>query len=100
RKHFTSSQVEEMWKRNPDYNKYPATACYSKDYSLKNPNGVFQPANITLTAGKFTELYTCMFVEAPNQFYTWGDGGSLNVGFAYDPTRCSFEHDTADLTCN
>ncbi|KAK2017620.1 hypothetical protein LZ32DRAFT_600409 [Colletotrichum eremochloae] len=100
RKIFTSTQTEEMWKRNPDYNKFPATACYSLGYRLANPNGFTQLANITVKAGDDQVVYDCMFVEAPNQFFTNGDGGSLNLGVVYDPKRCSFDHKTADLTCN
>ncbi|KAK2050016.1 hypothetical protein LZ31DRAFT_257164 [Colletotrichum somersetense] len=101
RKLLTSTQVEEMWKRNPDYNKYPATACYSKGYRLKNPNGFFELAYINVTAaGGHSAEYACMYIEAPNQFYTDGDGGSLNLGVDFDANRCSFDHKTADLTCN
>ncbi|EFQ36437.1 uncharacterized protein GLRG_11582 [Colletotrichum graminicola M1.001] len=51
RKKFTSTQVEEMWKRNPDYNKFPAAACYSLVNRLANPAVFDQLANITLSAG-------------------------------------------------
>jgi hypothetical protein len=26
-----------MWDRNPDYNRFPAVACYNKGYRLKAP---------------------------------------------------------------
>ncbi|KAK2036590.1 hypothetical protein LZ31DRAFT_571314 [Colletotrichum somersetense] len=79
RKTFTTTQTEEMWKRNPDYNKFPAAACYSLGYRLANPAGFSDLAQIDVSSALNSETYDCMFLEAPNQFFTNGDGGSLNV---------------------
>ncbi|KAK1579219.1 uncharacterized protein LY79DRAFT_523035 [Colletotrichum navitas] len=57
RKKFTSTQVEEMWDLNPDYNKFPAAACYDLGYRLANPAGFDQLASITLTAGSKKVVY-------------------------------------------
>ncbi|KAK2006134.1 hypothetical protein LZ32DRAFT_670255 [Colletotrichum eremochloae] len=57
RKKFTRTQTEEMWKRNPDYNQFPAAACYSLGYRLANPSGFTQLANISLAAGGREVVY-------------------------------------------
>ncbi|KAK2029525.1 hypothetical protein LX32DRAFT_351807 [Colletotrichum zoysiae] len=100
RKTFTRTQTEEMWNRNPDYNKFPAAACYSLGYRLANPAGFSDLGQIEVSTALNSVTYDCMFVEGPNQFFTDSDGGSLNLGVTFDPTRCSFDKDTADLTCS
>ncbi|KAK2000728.1 hypothetical protein LX36DRAFT_571670 [Colletotrichum falcatum] len=62
RKKFTTTQTEEMWKRNPDYEKFPAAACYSLGYRLANPDGFTQLANITLSAGGDSVTYVLPYV--------------------------------------
>ncbi|KAK1981590.1 hypothetical protein LZ30DRAFT_719723 [Colletotrichum cereale] len=89
-----------MWKRNPDYAKFPAAACYGLGYRLANPTGLDGLIHVNVTGGVFQhENYDCMYITGPNQFFTDSDGGSLNLGVTYDPTRCSFDKKTADLTC-
>ncbi|KAK2003006.1 hypothetical protein LX36DRAFT_567131, partial [Colletotrichum falcatum] len=102
REAFTQQQPNLMWERNPDYNKFPAAACYGLGYRLANPNGFagLVKVNITGPGDVQTQVYDCMYLEAPNQFFTDSDGGSINLGTTYDPTRCSFDKETADLTCN
>ncbi|KAK2051096.1 hypothetical protein LY76DRAFT_475947, partial [Colletotrichum caudatum] len=99
RKTFTTTQTEEMWKRNPDYNKFPAAACYSLGYRLANPAGFSDLGQIKVSTPFNSETYDCMFVQGPNQFFTDSDGGSLNLGVTFDPKRCTFDKATADLTC-
>ncbi|KAK2030631.1 hypothetical protein LX32DRAFT_651435 [Colletotrichum zoysiae] len=100
REAFTQQQPDLMWQHNPDYNKFPAAACYGLGYRLANPNGFAGLVTVNITGPGKVETYDCMYVEGPNQFLTDSDGGSLNLGITYDPTRCSFDHDTADLTCS
>ncbi|KAK1957276.1 hypothetical protein LY78DRAFT_592685 [Colletotrichum sublineola] len=61
RKTFTTTQTEEMWKRNPDYNKFPAAACYSLGYRLANPAGFSDSGKIQVS----TELNSVTYVIHP-----------------------------------
>ncbi|KAK2005233.1 hypothetical protein LZ32DRAFT_546498 [Colletotrichum eremochloae] len=61
RKTFTTTQTEEMWKRNPDYNKFPAAACYSLGYRLANPAGFSDLGKIQVS----TELNSVTYVIHP-----------------------------------
>ena len=88
-----------MWARNPDRNRFPAVACYNKGYRLQNPKNIGGIINAKMSLGVLnTEYavfksaflrqknsantwcsYDCMYISAPNQFYTDGDGGFINV---------------------
>ncbi|KAH7012935.1 hypothetical protein EDB80DRAFT_862910 [Ilyonectria destructans] len=48
REAFTKKTTQEMWDRNPDYEKFPAAACYNKGYRLADPAKV-----AGLTSAKF-----------------------------------------------
>ncbi|KAK2016005.1 hypothetical protein LZ32DRAFT_689347 [Colletotrichum eremochloae] len=99
RKTFTQQQPELMWTRNPDYAKFPAAACYGLGYRLANETAFDGLIHANISGPGKEENYDCLYLEAPNQFFTNDDGGSLNLGVAFDPTRCSFDSETADLTC-
>ncbi|KAH7385951.1 hypothetical protein BKA66DRAFT_569269 [Pyrenochaeta sp. MPI-SDFR-AT-0127] len=100
REEFTKATVVKMWDENKDYNKYPAVACYNKGYSLQYPNRIDGKVSAKLELGQLNTDYDCMFIEAPNQFYTHGDGGYINLAYRYNSNRCSYDSKTGDLTCH
>lgn len=51
REAFTKAVSAEMWNQNPDYNAWPAVACYNKGYRLRNPAGVDGLVTVKLELG-------------------------------------------------
>ncbi|RYP08443.1 hypothetical protein DL764_001899 [Monosporascus ibericus] len=100
REKFTQATTNAMWDRNPDYNRFPAVACYNKGYSLKDPNNIDGLVSAKFELGLLSTDFDCMYVGAPNQFYTHSEGGYINLSYTYNPARCSFDQNTGDLTCN
>ncbi|PVI01008.1 hypothetical protein DM02DRAFT_671581 [Periconia macrospinosa] len=98
RETFSQTTTLEMWNRNPDYTKYAAAICYNKGYRLANTAGIAELASAKLELGVLNTDYDCMYMEAPNQFFTDSDGGFINLSYRYDD-RCTFDQETGDLTC-
>ncbi|KAA8573645.1 hypothetical protein MFRU_001g03900 [Monilinia fructicola] len=100
RETFTQTTTLEMWKRNPDYNRYPAVVCYNKGYHLRNANGHTGRVKAKLSIGNFLKTdYDCMYMTGNNAFYTWSEGGYINLSYRYNGNRCSFNKANGDLTC-
>lgn len=51
REAFTKKTTEEMWARNPDYDKFPAAICYNKGYDLEDPKGMDGLLNAKMDLG-------------------------------------------------
>ncbi|ORY16573.1 hypothetical protein BCR34DRAFT_611436 [Clohesyomyces aquaticus] len=98
RETFTQTTTLEMWNRNPDYAKFAAAICYNKGFRVKDPAGIAEQTSAKLELGLLNTDYECMFMAAPNQFFTDSDGGFINLSYRYD-SRCSFDAATGDLTC-
>ncbi|RAL61617.1 hypothetical protein DID88_009654 [Monilinia fructigena] len=97
---FTQTTTDQMWKRNPDYNRYPAAVCYNKGYHLRDPNGHTGRVKAKLSIGNFLKTdYDCMYMTGNNAFYTWAEGGYINLSYTYNGNRCSFNRANGDLTC-
>ncbi|CAD6455024.1 49425a7a-c500-48da-8952-3b8c7ecc8bb7 [Sclerotinia trifoliorum] len=79
REAFTRKTTLEMWNRNPDYNKYPAVACYNKGYHLQNPSGQAGRVSVKLELGLLHTNYDCLFMTGNNVFITHSEGGYINV---------------------
>ncbi|KAF7896250.1 hypothetical protein EAF00_006264 [Botryotinia globosa] len=99
REEFTKTTTANMWARNPDYSKYPAVICYNKGYSVKNPAGIAGKVSVKLSLGILHTDYDCMYMTGNNQFYTDSDGGYINLSYRFN-SRCSFDGNTGDLSCN
>ncbi|KAH6714985.1 hypothetical protein BKA61DRAFT_631861 [Leptodontidium sp. MPI-SDFR-AT-0119] len=98
REAFTKATVADMWSRNPDRNKWHAAICYNKGYRVQNPNGIDGKLSAKVSSGLLNTDYDCMYMNAPNQFYTDGDGGYINLAYQYD-SHCTFDKKSGDLTC-
>ncbi|KAI9167873.1 hypothetical protein HJFPF1_04013 [Paramyrothecium foliicola] len=99
REEFTKKTTDEMWKKNPNYAKFPAVACYNKGYHVQNPGNIDGKVSAKFKLGLLNTDYDCMYIAGPNQFYTHSDGGYINLSYTYNPNRCSFDKATGDLTC-
>ncbi|GKT43453.1 uncharacterized protein ColSpa_03634 [Colletotrichum spaethianum] len=99
REAFTQKTATQMYKTNPDPKKFPAAICYNQGYRVKDPKGIDGKASVTLRSNVLHVSYDCMYMTAANAFYTDGDGGAINLYYAYDGKRCSFDKATGDLTC-
>ncbi|KAH8588061.1 hypothetical protein B0O99DRAFT_601087 [Bisporella sp. PMI_857] len=98
REEFTKKTTSDMWSRNPDRKKYHAAICYNKGYRVQNPSGIAGKLSAKVELGLLHTDYDCMYMDAPNAFYTDGDGGYINLSYTYD-NRCTFDKATGDLTC-
>ncbi|EKG12743.1 hypothetical protein MPH_10124 [Macrophomina phaseolina MS6] len=99
RERFTRTTTAEMWKRNPDYNRWKAAVCYNMAYDVRDRNNVagFKDANFKL--GALSTDYDCMYLGRGNAFWTRGDGGYINLSYTYQRGACTFDGRTGDLTC-
>ncbi|KAL0570187.1 hypothetical protein V5O48_011777 [Marasmius crinis-equi] len=101
REHFTQKTTSLMFDNNPNPAGYPAVACYSKGWRVKDPAGISDVQNVKLRLGIILHTdYDCMYIGHNNQFYKEGDGGYINLCYTYDPTYCSFDISTGSLTCD
>ncbi|KAK8052196.1 hypothetical protein PG993_003581 [Apiospora rasikravindrae] len=98
REAFTKKTAQDMWAANPDPAKFAAAVCYNMAYDLEDPNGMDGLTSAKMTLGPLNTDYDCFYMTAKNALYTRGDGGFINLAFVSDK-RCTFDSDTADLTC-
>ncbi|KAK8042843.1 hypothetical protein PG994_013326 [Apiospora phragmitis] len=98
REAFTKKTAEAMWAKNPDPAKFAAAICYNEAYDLEDPKGMDGLTSVKMTLGPLNTDYDCFYMTANNALYTRGDGGFINLAFVSDK-RCTFDSNTADLTC-
>lgn len=117
REAFTQQTTDEMMARNPDPARFQAAACYNKAFSVADPANIDGQNSVKFSLGLLNTDYECMYIAAPNQFFTEGDGGFINASLEYmyaskrsqltlqsqlsftHTDRCTFDQATADLTC-
>ncbi|RFN45617.1 hypothetical protein FIE12Z_10119 [Fusarium flagelliforme] len=98
REAFTVQTTEAMMANNPDPERFQAAACYNKAFSVADPANIDGQSSVEFRLGILNTDYECMYIAAPNQFFTEGDGGLINLSFTHTD-RCTFDQATADLTC-
>ncbi|KAM0237046.1 hypothetical protein ACHAP5_009144 [Fusarium lateritium] len=98
REAFTVQTTEAMMANNPDPARFQAAACYNKGYSVADPANIDGQSSVEFKLGLLNTDYECMYIAAPNQFFTESDGGLINLSFTHTD-RCTFDQETADLTC-
>ncbi|KAI1031341.1 hypothetical protein LB504_000131 [Fusarium proliferatum] len=98
REAFTVQTTEAMMANNPDPERFQAAACYNKAFSVADPANIDGQSSVEFRLGILNTDYECMYIAAPNQFFTEGDGGLINLSFTHTD-RCTFDQETADLTC-
>ncbi|KAK7935301.1 hypothetical protein PG985_000796 [Apiospora marii] len=98
RQDFTQATTKAMMDNNPDPAKYVAAACYNKDYSVANPANTDGKTSVSFKLGALHTNYDCLYMSAPNTFYTHGDGGFQNLAYR-NTNACTFDQSTGDLSC-
>ena len=79
REAFTQQTTEAMMAKNPDPKKFQAAACYNKAFSVANPANIDGLNSVKFSLGLLNTDYECLYIAAPNQFFTESDGGFINV---------------------
>ena len=83
REAFTQQTTKEMMARNPDPARFQAAACYNQGFSVADPANIDGQNSVEFALGLLNTDYECMYIAAPNQFFTEGDGGFINVSSDY-----------------
>jgi hypothetical protein len=96
REAFTQQTTKEMMARNPDPARFQAAACYNQGFSVADPANIDGQNSVEFKLGLLNTDYECMYIAAPNQFFTEGDGGFINVSSSY--TRKVVRTSTNDIT--
>ncbi|KAF5686281.1 hypothetical protein FCIRC_2999 [Fusarium circinatum] len=78
REAFTVQTTESMMANNPDPERFQAAACYNKAFSVADPANIDGQSSVEFRLGILNNDYECMYIAAPNQFFTEGDGGLIN----------------------
>jgi hypothetical protein len=77
RETFTKETTKAMMANNPDPARFQAAACYNQGFSVADPANIDGQNSVEFSLGLLN--YECMYIAAPNQFFTEGDGGFINV---------------------
>jgi len=83
REAFTQQTTKEMMANNPDPARFQAAACYNQGFSVADPANIDGQNSVKFELGLLNTDYECMYIAAPNQFFTEGDGGFINVSSSY-----------------
>lgn len=78
RQTFTKETVKQMMDNNKDPT-IVAAACYNKGYRLQNEQNIDGKTSVNFKLGALHTNYDCMYLRAPNAFWTDSDGGYQNV---------------------
>ncbi|KAK8054738.1 hypothetical protein PG994_009805 [Apiospora phragmitis] len=68
---------------NPDPTHLIAAACYNMQYKLETPANVDSTASLEFKLGALKTNFDCMYIKGPNNFYTEGDNGYVNLAYDY-----------------
>jgi hypothetical protein len=79
REAFTQQTTDAMMAKNPDPARFQAAACYNQGFSVADPANIDGQNSVKFSLGLLNTDYECMYIAAPNQFFTEGDGGFINV---------------------
>jgi hypothetical protein len=79
REAFTVQTTEAMMASNPDPARFQAAACYNKAFTVADPANIDGQSSVEFKLGLLNTDYECMYIAAPNQFFTESDGGLINV---------------------
>lgn len=83
REAFTKQTTKEMMAKNPDPARFQAAACYNQAFSVADPANIDGQNSVEFKLGLLNTDYECMYIAAPNQFFTEGEGGFINVSLNY-----------------
>ncbi|KAK1954665.1 hypothetical protein LY78DRAFT_729789 [Colletotrichum sublineola] len=98
REEFTQLATQVMLDHNPNPNQAVAAICYNKAYDIKDKDGIYGLTKQTLSVWPLHTDYHCFYMGRNNTFWSWGDGGTLNLYTRWYAGACRFD-DQADLHC-
>ncbi|KAI9166404.1 hypothetical protein HJFPF1_02505 [Paramyrothecium foliicola] len=98
REAFTQQTTQAMFANNPDPARFQAAACYNQAFDFADPANVDGQTSVEFSQGLLNTDYECFYIAAPNQLFTRGDGGFINLSITHTD-RCTFDSETSDLTC-
>jgi hypothetical protein len=79
REAFTQQTTDTMMAKNPNPTRFQAAACYNKAFTVADPANIDGQTSVKFSLGLLNTDYECMYIAAPNQFFTESDGGFINV---------------------
>ncbi|KAB2576190.1 hypothetical protein BFW01_g7161 [Lasiodiplodia theobromae] len=98
REAFTQQTVKAMWDAKTE--DYGAAVCYNMGYEVSNTNQMYEKTSVMLEQELLHTDYDCFFMSGPdNHFWTYGDGGYINLAIYHDSSKCWFDSNTSDLYC-
>ncbi|KAK2053030.1 hypothetical protein LY76DRAFT_629750, partial [Colletotrichum caudatum] len=95
---FTKLCTQIMMDHNPNSTQAVSAICYNKDYDIKNPDGIYGMTSQTLSIWPAKTNYDCFYMGRNNTFWSWGDGGTINLYTRWYEGACRFD-DQSDLYC-
>ncbi|QSZ31118.1 hypothetical protein DSL72_000681 [Monilinia vaccinii-corymbosi] len=98
RERFTKECTNKMWAKNRNYWAWPAAICYNKGYGLLDSKRINSFEKFRLKRGNLYTDYDCMYMSRNNSFYTWSDGGYINLAYVYAKS-CKMDN-SGDLHCS
>ncbi|KAF4764072.1 hypothetical protein N7455_011046 [Penicillium solitum] len=98
REQFIQLVTQGMVDHNPDPETAVAAICYNKGYGIKDPEGIYGLHSETLSVWPLSTDYDCFYMGKNNAFWSYGDGGSINLYTRWQHGVCRFD-DKSDLYC-
>ncbi|KAF4311410.1 hypothetical protein SLS57_008940 [Botryosphaeria dothidea] len=98
REAFTQQTVKSMWDNKTG--DYGAAICYNMAYEVSNTDLMYEKTSARLELELLHTDYDCFFMNGPdNHFWTYGDGGYINLAIYHDENKCWYDDNTGDLYC-
>ncbi|CAG8909603.1 unnamed protein product [Penicillium egyptiacum] len=90
--------TQGMMDHNPDPKTAVAAICYNKGYGVQNPEGIYGLHSEKLSVWPASTDYDCFYMGKNNAFWSYGDGGTINLFTRWYHGACRFD-DKSDLYC-
>ncbi|KAJ6160195.1 hypothetical protein N7497_004732 [Penicillium chrysogenum] len=98
REQFTQLVTQGMMDHNPDPKTAVAAICYNKGYGVQNPEGIYGLHSEKISVWPASTDYDCFYMGKNNAFWSYGDGGTINLFTRWQHGACRFD-DKSDLYC-
>ncbi|CAP80524.1 Pc12g08970 [Penicillium rubens Wisconsin 54-1255] len=90
--------TQGMMDHNPDPKTAVAAICYNKGYGIQNPEGIYGLHSEKISVWPASTDYDCFYMGKNNAFWSYGDGGTINLFTRWQHGACRFD-DKSDLYC-
>ncbi|KAK1570035.1 uncharacterized protein LY79DRAFT_570651 [Colletotrichum navitas] len=82
RRDFTQLTTQIMLDHNPNSTQAIAAICYNMEYDIKDPDMMYGLTSQKISIWPASTDYDCFYIGKGNTFWSWGDGGTINVSKA------------------